>query len=61
MDARICTTDYNLSRIATIQGVEVLNIHDLVNAVKPLVFAGEDMDIRLLKEGKETKSSDLVY
>jgi len=53
MDARICTTDFNLSRIASIQGVEMLNINDLVNSVKPVVFTGEELEIKLLKEGKE--------
>ncbi len=53
MEARICTTDYNLSRIATIQGAEVLNVNDLANAVKPAVFPGDEMEVRLLKEGKE--------
>ncbi len=53
MDARICTTDFNLNRIATIQGVDILNINELVNAVKAVVFPGEIMDVRLIKEGKE--------
>lgn len=53
MDARICTVDYNLGRIAMLQGVKVLNINELVNAVKPIVISGEEMDVRLLKEGKE--------
>ncbi len=53
MDARICTTDFNLSRMASIQGIEMLNINDLLNAVKPMVFTGEEMEIRLLKEGKD--------
>jgi len=53
MDARICTTDFNLSRMASIQGIEMLNINDLVNAAKPMVFAGEQIEIRLLKEGKD--------
>ena len=53
MDARICTTDFNLSRMATIQGIEMLNINDLVNAAKSMVFTGEELEIRLLKEGKE--------
>ncbi|MBF0570524.1 MAG: TRAM domain-containing protein [Candidatus Omnitrophica bacterium] len=57
MEARICTTDFNLSRIASIQGVEMLNINDLVNAVKPVVFAGEELEIRLLKEGKEANQA----
>jgi len=53
MDARICTTDFNLSRMASIQGIEMLNINDLVNAAKPMVFAGEEIEVRLLKEGKD--------
>ncbi|MBL8013887.1 MAG: hypothetical protein JNN05_08575 [Candidatus Omnitrophica bacterium] len=53
LDGRLCTTDFNLSRMATIQDVGVLNIHDLVNAVKTVVFPGEEMEVRLLKEGKE--------
>jgi uncharacterized protein YacL len=57
MEARICTTDFNLSRMASIQGVEVLNINDLVNAAKPMVFAGEEIEVRLLKEGKEANQA----
>jgi len=57
MDARICTTDFNLSRMAAIQGVETLNINDLVNAVKPVVFNGEELEIRLMKEGKESNQA----
>ena len=57
MDARICTTDFNLSRIASIQGIEMLNVNDLINAVKPVVFTGEELEIRLLKEGKEANQA----
>lgn len=53
MEARICTTDFNLSRMASLQGIEMLNINDLVNAVKPMIFNGEELEIRLLKEGKD--------
>lgn len=53
MEARICTTDFNLSRMASLQGVEMLNVNDLVNAVKPMIFNGEELEIRLLKEGKD--------
>lgn len=53
MEARICTVDFNLNRIASIQGVEILNMNELVNAVKAVVFPGEVMEVRLLKEGKE--------
>ncbi len=53
MESRICTTDYNLGRVATIQGVEILNLNDLASALKPTVYPGEQMEIRLVKEGKE--------
>lgn len=53
MDARICTTDFNLGRAAGLQGVEVLNIHELVNAIKSVVLAGERLEARLVREGKE--------
>lgn len=53
MDARICTTDFNLSRIAVLQGVEVLNIHELVSAVKSVVLTGDQLEVRLVREGKE--------
>ena len=57
MDARICTTDFNLSRMASSQGIEMLNINDLVNSVKPVVFTGEELEIKLLKEGKEANQA----
>ncbi len=57
MEGRVCTTDFNLSRMASIQGIEVLNINDLVNAVKPMVFTGEEIEVRLLKEGKEANQA----
>ena len=57
MEARICTTDFNLSRMASLQGIEMLNINDLVNAVKPMVFTGEEVEIRLIKEGKESNQA----
>ncbi len=53
MEARICTLDFNLTRMAALQGIEMLNINDLVNSVKPMIFNGEELDIRLLKEGKD--------
>lgn len=51
--AKIMTVDYNLNRVATLQGIKVLNINELANALKPVVFPGEQMHIKLLKEGKE--------
>lgn len=53
LDARIFTTDFNLGRVASLQGIEVLNIHELSNALKPIVYAGETMEVRLVREGKE--------
>ncbi len=53
LDAKICTTDYNLSRMAAIQGVITLNLHELVHAIKPVVFPGDELQVRLIREGKE--------
>ena len=53
LESKIFTTDFNLNRIAALQGVAVLNINELANALKPVVFPGEVMEVRLLKEGKE--------
>jgi len=53
LEAKIMTVDFNLNRVATFQGVKVLNINELANALKPVVFPGEEMQIKLLKEGKE--------
>jgi len=50
---KILTVDFNLNRVATIQGVKVLNINELANALKPVVFPGEAMHVKVLKEGKE--------
>ncbi len=52
-DARIVTNDYNLNKVAELQGVFVLNINELANAVKPIVLPGEEMDVKVIKEGKE--------
>jgi len=53
MDAKVLTTDYNLNRIAQLQGVVVLNINDLANALKPSFVAGQKFTSKLIKEGKE--------
>jgi uncharacterized protein YacL len=53
LNVKILTVDFNLNRIATLQGVKVLNINELANALKPVVFPGEGMQIKLIKEGKE--------
>ena len=53
LEAKILTVDFNLNRVASLQGVKVLNINDLANALKPMVFPGEEMRVKLIKEGKE--------
>ena len=49
----IVTTDYNLNRVAAVQGVRVLNVNELANAVKTTVLPGEELQIRPIQEGKE--------
>ena len=53
LEAKILTVDFNLNPVASIQGIRVLNINELANALKPVVFPGEEMLIKLIKEGKE--------
>ena len=50
---KIVTNDFNLNKVAQLRGVEVLNINDLANALKPVVLPGEYMKVFILKEGKE--------
>ena len=49
----ILTTDYNLNRVAEIQGVQVLNVNELANAVKSIVLPGENLRVDIMQEGKE--------
>ncbi|RUM89439.1 MAG: twitching motility protein PilT [Thermovibrio sp.] len=51
--AKLITTDYNLNKVASIKGIEILNINDLANALKPVVAVGEELVVFLVKEGKE--------
>src|SRR5258706_6762196 len=51
--AKIVTNDFNLNKVAQLQGVPVLNINDLANSLKPIVLPGEIMRVFILKEGKE--------
>ncbi len=53
MGGSIITNDYNLNKVSELQGVEVLNINELANAVKPVVLPGEEMTVEIIKEGKE--------
>ncbi|MBV9615808.1 MAG: TRAM domain-containing protein [Ktedonobacteraceae bacterium] len=52
-EGKIITNDFNLNKVAQLQGVEVLNINELANALKPIVLPGESMRVFILKEGKE--------
>jgi uncharacterized protein YacL len=52
-DAKIITNDYNLNKVATLQGIDVLNVNQLANALKPIVLPGETMRVFILREGKE--------
>ncbi|MBN1487280.1 MAG: PIN domain-containing protein [Anaerolineae bacterium] len=53
MDASILTNDYNLNRVAGLQGVKVLNVNELANAVKTVLLPGETFDIQVIQQGKE--------
>lgn len=53
LGAKVVTNDFNLNKIAELQGVTVLNINELANALRPVVLPGETMEVRVSKEGKE--------
>ncbi len=53
MDSPIMTTDFNLNRVAEVQGIQVLNVNDLANALRPSVLPGEDLTVNIVQEGKE--------
>jgi uncharacterized protein YacL len=53
LDAVIVTNDFNLNKVSQLRGVQVLNINELANALKPVVLPGEAMKVFILKEGKE--------
>ncbi len=53
IEGKIITNDFNLNKVAELQGVTVLNINELANAVKPIVLPGEEMQVKVIKEGKE--------
>jgi uncharacterized protein YacL len=54
MRCLILTNDYNLNRIAELQGVTVLNVNELANAVKAILLPGEPLNVRVIQEGKES-------
>ncbi len=52
-DAKLVTNDYNLNRVAQVEGVVVLNINELAGAVKPVVLPGEELHVAIVRDGKE--------
>ncbi len=53
LGAWIVTNDYNLNKVAELQGVRVLNVNELANAIKPVMLPGEELSVHLIKDGKE--------
>jgi uncharacterized protein YacL len=60
LDAKIVTNDFNLNKVARIHGIQVLNVNELANALRPVVLPGEAMKVFILKEGKE-KDQGVAY
>jgi uncharacterized protein YacL len=54
LDGRVVTNDYNLNKVAQLRGVDVININDLANALKPIVLPGESMSVKVIKPGEES-------
>lgn len=57
LDARVLTTDFNLNKIAELQGILILNVNELANALRPVVMPGETFEVRLVKDGKESNQA----
>ena len=57
LGGKIVTTDYNLNKVAGIQGVSVLNVNELAQALRPILLPGEAVEVRPIKEGKESNQS----
>ncbi len=53
LGGKVVTNDYNLNKIARLQGVEVINLNDLANALKPIVLPGENLSVKIIKRGEE--------
>lgn len=60
LGGKVLTNDYNLNKVAEFQGVSVLNINELANAIKPVVLPGEEMELTIVKDGKESNQG-LAY
>lgn len=54
LNGKVITNDFNLNKVAEFQGVAVLNINELANGVKPVVIPGEEMQLQIIKDGKES-------
>jgi uncharacterized protein YacL len=53
LGGKLITTDYNLNRVASVEGVSVLNVNELASAVKPVVLPGEELHVQIIRDGKE--------
>jgi len=53
LEGKLVTNDYNLNKVAELQGISVLNMNELAAALKPAILPGEQLNIRIVKEGKE--------
>jgi len=53
MNGKIVTNDFNLNKVAELQGIKILNVNELANALKPIVLPGEAMTVKVIREGKE--------
>jgi uncharacterized protein YacL len=54
LSGKVVTNDYNLNKMARVQGVDVINLNDIANALKPVVLPGEGMRVKIVKPGEET-------
>jgi uncharacterized protein YacL len=53
MNGKIITNDFNLNKVAELQGIKILNVNELANALKPVVLPGEIMTVKIIRDGKE--------
>ena len=60
LSGKVVTNDFNLNKVAEFQGVPVLNINELANAIKPVLLPGEEMKVMVMKDGKES-SQGIAY
>lgn len=54
------TNDFNLNKVAELQGIRVLNMNNLANALKPVVLPGEELELQVVKEGKDENQGSLT-